>query len=100
MINNEFDPKKYPGTGTRMMREFLKKYSDTNNLSMESLPKDHIIKRKAFFNKVLQSIKKKSPVIVHQYWNTKGSRGHYRLVVGYNHDKEIVHLVDPRTGEI
>lgn len=39
-------------------------------------------------------------MIVHQYWDQPGSRGHYRVVTGYDDANSKVDMVDPRTGEI
>jgi len=97
------DISKYPGTGTRMMRIFLKDYSDVKNIKFKSLPKlKKEAQKKAVENLelVFKSVAEKNPVLVHQYWKDINSRGHYRIVTGYNLKKKEVYLNDPRTGSI
>jgi hypothetical protein len=53
------DFSKYPGTGTKIMREFLEKYGDTENIRIKELPEDGKLaksKEAELFYKVLKSV--------------------------------------------
>jgi hypothetical protein len=97
------DFSKYPGTGTKIMREFLEKYGDTENIRIKELPEDGKLaksKEAELFYKVLKSVDSKSPVIVHQYWKGPNTRGHYRIVTGFDLQNNPVYLHDPKIGPI
>ena len=95
--NHPVDWSKYPGTGTINMREFLKRFGVVKNIMLENPPKS---KRQSsrLFETVKESVSGGAPVIVHQYWGKKGSRGHYRIVTGYDNAKELVYLNDANKG--
>lgn len=90
---NPIDWSKYPGTGTINMREFLKQFGDVENIRLEHPPrtKDEATR---LFDVVKENVSRGVPVIVHQYWGKAGSRGHYRIVTGYDDELEIVYLND------
>ena len=92
----------YPGTGTSTMREFLKQFSTTENHKYKQLSKDadEAERQKTkIWRRVRQHLSDGIPVIVHQYWGAKGSRGHYRVVTGYNDYRQQVYLNDANPGK-
>jgi hypothetical protein len=95
------DWNRYPGTGTINMREFLERFSKTENPRLKHLPPDSYLKEKERESRLLQLQKYVAqgiPVIVHQYWGTVGSKGHYRLVTGYNDNRKEIYLNDATEG--
>jgi hypothetical protein len=94
--------KRYPGTGTSAMREFLKQFSETKNHKFKTLSNDpHIAeKQKHKIWKIIQRyLSSGIPVIVHQYWKGKKSSGHYRVLTGYDEHRKIVYLNDANPGK-
>ncbi len=91
------DWSKYPGTGTISMREFLKRFGKVRNIMLENPPlsKEQTSK---LFTIVKESVSNGVPVIVHQYWGGRNSRGHYRIVTGYDETLKIVYLNDANKG--
>lgn len=91
----------YPGTGTINMREFLKRFAIVENLKLKSLSPDKYLASKEG-NRQFEIVKKYVangiPVIVHQYWGEVGSKGHYRLVTGYDEEKREIYLNDSNHG--
>ena len=79
------------------MREVLKRFGVVKNIMLENPPKS---KRQSsrLFEIVKESVSGGAPVIVHQYWGKKGSRGHYSIVTGYANAKELVYLNDANKG--
>lgn len=91
----------YPGTGTINIREFLKRFGKMHNFMVEHEPKEDTEKmatRRSMFNKVKLYLSSGVPVIVHQYWRLPKSRGHYRIVTGYDESKRVVYLNDAHGG--
>lgn len=102
MNTKPIDWDKYPGTGTINIREFLKRFGLTQNFMLEYEPpseQSNKIKREQLFRKVKEHIANKIPVIVHQYWKLPKSRGHYRIVTGYDETKREVYLNDAHGGK-
>jgi hypothetical protein len=96
------DWSKYPGTGTINMREFLKRFGKTKNIMLEHEPvarEEKKKKRDRMFQRVKQYLSKGIPVIVHQYWKLPKSRGHYRVVTGYDEYNKVVYLNDVNPGK-
>lgn len=90
---------KYPGTGTSTMRSFLRRHADTHNPTRRHLaldPKQQIAEAERMFARVKASVGSGVPVIVHQYTTLTKKSQHYRLVTGYDDDKQIVNLNDTR----
>lgn len=91
----------YPGTGTLAMRGFLKRFATTRNPKLKELP---VTRHRAaqeqgrLFKDLKHYIARGIPVIVHQYWG-RGSKGHYRLVTGYDDNKQEVYLNDAAHGK-
>ena len=97
IFKTPIDWSKYPGTGTINMREFLKRFGETKNIMLEREPlsgRQKVVKRNEMFQRVKQYVSDGVPVIVHQYWRLPKSRGHYRIVTGYDERKKIVYLND------
>ncbi|MCP5334804.1 MAG: C39 family peptidase [Oceanospirillaceae bacterium] len=91
----------YPGTGTINMREFLKHFAIVENPKLKSLPPDKYLASKEGdrqFEIVKKYVADGIPVIVHQYWGEVGSKGHYRLVTGYDEEKREIYLNDSTHG--
>ena len=103
LLKKQFKKGRYPGTGTRMMRGFLKKIAPTKNLKQKGFdarrPRD-LATRQKIFDEIIESIKNDYPVIVHQYWSHSKSRGHYRIIIGFDEKYREIYLLDPRSGEI
>lgn len=98
---NPIDWLLYPGTGTINMREFLERFSKTENPRLKHLPPDSYLKEKERESRLLQLkayLAQGIPVIVHQYWGKVGSKGHYRLVTGYNENRKEIYLNDATEG--
>lgn len=86
------DWNKYPGAGTINMREFLKRFGETKNIMLEREPlseRQKVVKRNEMFQRVKQYVSDGVSVIVHQYWRLPKSRGHYRIVTGYDERKKL-----------
>ncbi len=99
----KFDPNTYPGTGTTNMRGFLEQFGDVDNGRIKTLPAseaEHNMVRTAFLGAVQSYISQDIPVIVHQNWSMTSTNGHYRIVTGYDHTKQVVYLKDARSGDI
>ncbi|WP_281423926.1 C39 family peptidase [Oceanobacter mangrovi] len=94
---NPIDWSRYPGTGTINMRGFLERFGETKNIMLEYGPVSAEQKNKMFYV-VKKYLSDGIPVIVHQYWRMPTSRGHYRVVTGYDEDKKIVYLNDANPG--
>jgi predicted kinase len=85
------------------MREFLKRFGKTMNIMLEHedvSKSEKIKKRGRMFNKVKKYLSDGIPVIVHQYWKLPRSRGHYRIVTGYDEYKKVVYLNDANPGKM
>lgn len=94
---------RYPGTGTISMREFLKRFATVENPKLKSIPTDKYLASKEGnnrFEQIKKHIATGIPVIVHQYWGKVGSRGHYRIVIGYDDHKRQVYLNDSTHGSV
>lgn len=92
---------RYPGTGTISMREFLKRFGKTENMRLKDVSgsaEQIRIKGMEFLRTVQEYVSTGIPVIVHQYWKLPKSRGHYRVVTGYDDIKEVVYLNDAHGG--
>lgn len=92
---------RYPGTATINMRDFLKRFAKTDYFMLEYEPvsmKQKVIEREALFSKVKWYVSNRIPVIVHQYRNLPKSRGHYRIVTGYDENEKVVYLNDANGG--
>ena len=92
----------YPGTGTINMREFLKRFAAVENPKIKKVSSSKFKadeERNKLFMQLKQNISQGIPVIVHQYWSGIGSRGHYRLVTGYDDIKREVYLNDSTQGK-
>lgn len=93
----------YPGTGTIHMRELLKHFAMVVNPKLKSLSPDKYLASKEGnrqFEIVKNYVADGIPVIVHQYWGEVGSKGHYRLVIGYDDSKREVYLNDSTNGAV
>jgi hypothetical protein len=93
---------RYPGTGTSTMRAFLKQFSKTKNHKYKRLSGDNSIAEKQktkIWSIVQEYLSHGIPVIVHQYWRGASSRGHYRLVTGYDQSRKKVYLNDASPGK-
>ena len=93
---------RYPGTGTINMREFLKRFGRTHNFMLKHEPpseEQKTAQREQLFNEVKEHVSYGVPVIVHQYWKLPKSRGHYRIVTGYDESKKVVYLNDAHGGK-
>lgn len=91
----------YPGTGTINMREFLKRFAKTENPKLKQIPSDHYLaerERESRFLQLKEYLARGVPVIVHQYWGEVGSKGHYRIAIGYDEEKREVYLNDSTHG--
>ena len=91
--------KKYPGTGTSTMRDFLRQFAKTKNLAIRHMDEDSdesVNEAKAIFHQIKEAIADGVPVLVHQYWKGPGSTGHYRVVTGYDDRSKFVTLNDPK----
>lgn len=55
--------------------------------------------RKGSIEKLMEHIAQERPVIVRQWMNydykAKGEMGHWRVVIGYDHEKETIYMRDP-----
>lgn len=94
---------RYPGSGTISMREFLKRFATVENPKLKSIPSDQYLasqESKNRFEHIKKTIASGIPVIVHQYWGKVGSRGHYRIAVGYDDNKRQVYLNDSTHGSV
>ncbi|MEJ2620341.1 MAG: C39 family peptidase [Candidatus Thiodiazotropha sp.] len=103
LSTDPIDWDKYPGTGTINMREFLKRFGKTVNIMLEheSVSESEKIKqKKRMFQRVKKYLSDGIPVIVHQYWKLPKSRGHYRIVTGYDEFKKVVYLNDANPGKM
>ena len=87
----------YPGTGTINLREWLKRFGSVQNIMLEHEPTNKE-EAERLFTMIKNAVAQGYPVIVHQYWSGPGSRGHYRLVTGFNEKKRIVFLNDTGTA--
>tara|TARA_R110001599_G_scaffold221455_1_gene420115 strand:+ start:1481 stop:2287 length:807 start_codon:yes stop_codon:yes gene_type:complete len=97
------DWRRYPGTGTANMREFLKRFAVVENPRLRSIPSDKYLASKEAdnqFETLKRHISRGVPVIVHQYWGDVGSNGHYRIVSGYDDKKRQVYLNDSTRGMV
>ncbi len=93
---------KYPGTGTINMREFLKRFAKTGNFMLEhesALKREKTKRRTELFGRIKKYVSEGVPVVVHQYWKQPRSRGHYRIVTGYDEYKRLVYLNDADGGK-
>jgi predicted double-glycine peptidase len=91
----------YPGTGTLTMRGFLKRFAATANPKLKELPVSTLQaaqEQDRLFTELKHYISQGIPVIVHQYWG-QGSKGHYRLVTGYDDNRKEVYLNDAAHGK-
>lgn len=99
--DEEINWKKYPGTGTSTMRNFLRAHARTLNHYVKDAPSDKAVrlsKEKRQFEHLKRNLMNGIPVIVLQK-NHKSKKGtHYRLAVGYDEKKEIVYLNDAAKG--
>ncbi len=99
---NPIDWSKYPGTGTINIREFLKRFGSTYNMMLEHEPDSAKMKqqkRDKLFHNVKQYLSNGIPVLVHQYWKLPKSKGHYRLITGYNENRREIYLNDAHGGK-
>ena len=80
------------------MRNFLGRFAKVES-TYEEHDRGNLMVRDKYFKKVKESIVNGVPVIVHQYWKEKGSRGHYRIVTGYDESRKIIYLNDPNPGK-
>ena len=97
------DWSKYPGTGTYYMREFLERYGPVENKRIKELPGEAAAARQIqteFFENLKEHLRRGNPVIVHQWWNENKTSQHYRVVTGYDDDRKIMYLNDPKLGRI
>lgn len=93
---------KYPGTAIINMRDFLKRYAKTDSFMLEYEPvseAEKISKREELFSKLRWYVSNGIPVIVHQYRELPKSRGHYRIVTGYDEANKTVYLNDANGGK-
>lgn len=101
--NKQPDWNLYPGTPAYIMYRYSNKFGDVYNENIKRLPGSSQA-RKHLFEQRIREVEKfldqKKPVIVHQYWKGPGSGTHYRVVIGYDSDKNLIYLLDPRTGPI
>jgi hypothetical protein len=98
---SQIDWERYPGTGTSTMRKFLKQFSSTKNHRYKRLSSDpaKADKQKDNVWRIVQEyLSEGIPVIVHQYWKGANSRGHYRVVTGYDNYRKQVFLNDASPG--
>ncbi|MBU42426.1 MAG: hypothetical protein CMN76_04345 [Spirochaetaceae bacterium] len=101
--NGFVDWKKYPGTGTYNMREFLKQFAPTVNPRIKRLPEEEADAAKVrdrFFLEMKGHLDSGSPVIVHQWYDERFRSQHYRVVTGYDDLRRILFLNDPAEGRI
>lgn len=100
---NTNDPADYPGTPVYIMRRYLESRADTDKYSLKSLPGEAVVLNQKFdraFSWIKQHLDNGVPVIVHQYWSSPSSTGHYRVVTGYNDALQRVFLNDAKAGAI
>ncbi|MCP4352799.1 MAG: hypothetical protein GY795_45695 [Desulfobacterales bacterium] len=103
VVNGMSSPKDYPGTPAYILRRFLNSRATSEKFSLKNLPSDPSTLEMEFTNVLNWTkgfIDEGIPVIVHQYWKSKKSTGHYRVVTGYNEEKEKIYLNDPKVGKI
>ncbi len=97
------NPNSYPGTPAYIMRRYLNNRAHSEKYSLKELPSNASLLDREF-SKVLGWIKKYLdngvPIIIHQYWKSKKSTGHYRVVTGYDDEKKLIYLNDPKIGKI
>lgn len=92
---------KYPGTATMNMVEFLQRYARTDSFMLEheaASGKEKIHQEQVIFDRVKWYVSNGIPVIVHQYRTLPNSRGHYRIVTGYDEAEKQVYLNDADGG--
>ncbi len=103
LLTEPIDWSLYPGSGTINMREFLRRFASVENPKLKSLPADRFLAKKERDYRFLQLkeyVARGVPVIVHQYWGEVGSMGHYRLMIGYDEEKQEVYLNDSTSGTV
>lgn len=103
LLTKPIDWSLYPGSGTINMREFLRRFASVENPKLKNLPADRFLakrERDYRFLQLKEYVARGIPVIVHQYWGEVGSRGHYRLMIGYDEEKQEVYLNDATSGSV
>lgn len=101
--NEDVDWKKYPGTGTINLREFLKQFAPTINPRIKQLPEEDTEAAKVrdrFFLELRGHLDSGSPVIVHHWFDEEKDSMHYRVVTGYDDVRRIIFMNDPAEGRI
>tara|TARA_B100001939_G_scaffold344845_1_gene360189 strand:+ start:59055 stop:59795 length:741 start_codon:yes stop_codon:yes gene_type:complete len=101
--NSAVNWKRYPGTGTYQMREFLEAFAPTVNPRVKQLPDDEreaVRIRDRFFRELKGHLDSGSPAIVHQWFNEGKESMHYRVVTGYDDVRRVVFMNDPAKGLI
>lgn len=91
----------YPGTPVTTMRDFLQHFAETDQFMLEHEPvteQEKISEWHKVFYRLKWYVSHGIPVIVHQYRKLPKSRGHYRLVTGYDENRKIVYLNDADGG--
>ena len=99
----EADPETYPGTPAYIMKRYLNRWSSSPKYSLKELPSNSAILNQEFtqaFNWIKKHLNNGVPVIIHQYWGSTNSTGHYRVITGYNDNQKTVYLNDPKKGKI
>ena len=93
----------YPGTGTYYMRTFLEPFAPTDNPRIKTLPSDDMEAKKVarrFLQKMKGHLDSGVPVIVHQWYDSRKTSQHYRIVTGYDDQKRTLFMNDPRKGAL
>lgn len=93
--------KRYPGTATANMYDFLKRFANTHQFLLEEeadLAAERIKNREQIFSLLKWYVSNGIPVIVHQNWKLQQAGGHYRIVTGYDAAAGMVYLNDPDGG--
>lgn len=96
-------PGDYPGTPVYIMRKYLETRGTSEKYSLKELPSQADVLEQKYqkaFTWIKNHLDRGVPVIIHQYWASTSSTGHYRVVTGYDEHKKLVYLNDAKAGKI
>ena len=96
-------PDDYPGTPVYILRKYLETKGTSDKYSLKELPSQVDVLEQKYqkaFAWIKNHLDQGVPVIIHQYWASTSSTGHYRVVTGYDDHKKLVYLNDAKVGKI
>jgi len=96
-------PDDYPGTPVYILRKYLETRGTSEKYSLKELPSQADVLEQKYqnaFTWIKDHLDRGVPVIIHQYWASTSSTGHYRVVTGYDDRRKIVYLNDAKVGRI